>query len=427
MSRSSVTRVYDGTRPRWLIGGAVSLFKKNAVPRPKGPAEPAAAVSGAAEGEPRQPFVVPSWLRQFGLASWLIAGIAVLALGVAVIIGSLTTIFIPALFAALLGATFMPVADALERRGLKRWVAALLVMILIVLIAAAIVAIVVVGVFDQFPTVEKNLNAAEASISTWLNTHHLGTNVDQIKSSLKGVSSALVKGVVGTVAHTLHAAALAVFGIFIGLNILVYFLADGRGLGRWVSFRMPPVPQPVAYRILANSARFLRGYIWGSTIIGLFNGGVMFIGALVLGVPLAATIGIVGWFTNYVPMFGAIIGGAFAVLIALGSGGLPKALAMLVVVIISNGSLQTVVSQFALGAALKLHPLAVLVATTVGAILFGAIGGVVAAPLLKIVIDVKHQLGDAGLFDEPETDVPAMSTVLGGDLSPSARPSAESL
>jgi len=60
---------------------------------------------------------------------------------------------------------------------------------------------------------------------------------------------------------------------------------------------------------------------------------------------------------------------------------------------------QTVVSQFALGAALKLHPLAVLFATTAGAILFGAAGGVVAAPFLKIAIDASSQLRATGLFD----------------------------
>jgi predicted PurR-regulated permease PerM len=388
----------------------VSLLTKHehpedALPDAAPSASPGAAPAAAGEPALRRPYVVASWLREFGLTAWLLIGIGVVLLVVVEVVGALTTIFVPALFAALLGATFLPLADRLERWGVKRWLAALLVMLLIVLIAVAITAIVVMGVLNQFPTVQKNLDAASQSISSWLNTHNVNIDRAQITSALKKVGSSLSKGAVSAVVQGIQMAALAVFGIFIGLNILVYFLADGRGLGRWVSFHLPPVPQPVAYRILANSAGFLRGYIWGSTIIGLFNGGVMFIGALVLGVPLAATIGIVGWFTNYVPMFGAIIGGAFAVLIALGSGGLPKALAMLVVVIISNGTLQTVVSQFALGAALKLHPLAVLVATTVGAILFGAIGGVVAAPFLKIVMDASRLLRGAGLFDEPDVAV----------------------
>jgi predicted PurR-regulated permease PerM len=161
---------------------------------------------------------------------------------------------------------------------------------------------------------------------------------------------------------------------------------------------MGPVPPAVAYDIFASSARFFRGYLYGSTLVGLFNGAVMGVGALIIGVPLAGTIFVIGWFTNYIPFFGAIISGTFAVLIALGSGGPSKAIPMLVIVIISNGYLQTIVSQFALGSALSLHPLAVLFATTAGSMLFGAVGGVFAAPLLKIAVDARLEMKAAGLF-----------------------------
>jgi predicted PurR-regulated permease PerM len=162
---------------------------------------------------------------------------------------------------------------------------------------------------------------------------------------------------------------------------------------------MGPVPSPVGYSILADSARFMRGYIWGSTLIGLFNGAVVAAGALIIGVPLAFTIFVVQWFTNYIPMFGAFIGGAFAVLVALGTGGLKDAVWMLVFVLIANGPLQTVISQFALGASLKLSGLVVLFATTGGAVLAGALGGVFAAPFVKIGIDAYHKLKAAGLFE----------------------------
>jgi predicted PurR-regulated permease PerM len=71
---------------------------------------------------------------------------------------------------------------------------------------------------------------------------------------------------------------------------------------------------------------------------------------------------------------------------------------MLIIVIIANGFLQTLVSQFALGSALNLHPLSVLFATTAGGILFGAVGGVFAAPFLKIGLDSYGLMKDAGLF-----------------------------
>lgn len=107
-------------------------------------------------------------------------------------------------------------------------------------------------------------------------------------------------------------------------------------------------------------------------------------------------------------MFGAFIGGAFAVLIALGTGGVKEAVWMLVFVPIANGPLQTVVSQFALGAALKLGGLVVLSATTGGAILAGAPGGIFAAPFVKIGVDACHQLRAAGLFQD-ETPAPGGS------------------
>ena len=73
---------------------------------------------------------------------------------------------------------------------------------------------------------------------------------------------------------------------------------------------------------------------------------------------------------------------------------------MLIFVLIANGPLQTVVSQFALGASLKLSGLVVLFATTGGAILAGALGGIFAAPFVKIGVDAYQQLKAAGLFDD---------------------------
>ena len=136
---------------------------------------------------------------------------------------------------------------------------------------------------------------------------------------------------------------------------------------------------------------------------------------------MAATIGIVAWFTNYIPYFGAIISGVFAVLIALGAGGPSDAIPMLILVIIANGFLQTLISQFALGSTLDLHPLAVLFATTAGGLLAGAVGGVFAAPFLKIGVDAYARLREAGLFGDPVPleDSPGQSVVAGtGDVGP---------
>ena len=93
-------------------------------------------------------------------------------------------------------------------------------------------------------------------------------------------------------------------------------------------------------------------------------------------------------------------------LIAYGAGGLSMAIPMLIIVIVANGFLQTLVSQFALGTTLKLHPLVVLVSTTAGSILFGAVGGVFAAPFVKIGLDSVERARQAGVFGAPAATEP---------------------
>ena len=177
-----------------------------------------------------------------------------------------------------------------------------------------------------------------------------------------------------------------------------------------------PAPRTAARRLphhrRQRPARFFRGYIFGSTIVGLFNAAVIGVGALI-GVPMAGTLAIVAWLMNYIPYFGAIISGAFTVLIAYGAGGTSMAIPMLIIVIIANGFLQTLVSQFALGSALNLHPLVVLFATTAGGILFGAVGGVFAAPFVKIALDAYEQCRKVGLFGPS----PAAAQVAAGSAS----------
>ena len=376
---------------------------------------PTTAEAGEAPADPVRSFVVPRWAADAGRWSWIIIGALILLVVLLALASATRVLVISALFAVLLGGTFLPVVDWLAKHHFPRWLGAMLVAVLLVALGVGIALVITYSVVNQVPEIQQRLNSAVAELKKALNATSVPqSTVDSVKAGVQTLFKNAAGGAVALLGGALNGIASLLFGIFISLNILVWVLIQGRQMGTWASRHMGSVPPPVGYAILANSARFFRGYLWGSTLTGLFNGGVMFVGALVIGVPLAATIGIVGWFTNYIPFFGAIISGAFAVLIALGSGGPSKAIPMLIIVVISNGYLQTLVSQFALGATLKLHPLVVLFATTAGSLLFGAIGGVFAAPFLKIFLDAMARLKAAGLF----SDAAALPTLSAPDPAP---------
>lgn len=79
---------------------------------------------------------------------------------------------------------------------------------------------------------------------------------------------------------------------------------------------------------------------------------------------------------------------------------------MIVVQLLANGVLQQVVEPLAMGAALGIHPLPVLVVTMAGGALFGGVGLILAAPLtsaaVRISADPGHARAEAAASEAPE-------------------------
>jgi predicted PurR-regulated permease PerM len=348
-------------------------------------------------------FTPPPWAKDMGRWGWIIIAVVVVLVALFAVMAATKLLVLAALFAILLGGTFLPVVDWLQRHHFRRPLGALIVVVLTIILAICIGLVIAHGLVAQVPTIQENVDAATSSLQKSLDstTTLSKDQVDQLKSGVQNALKSMSSGASGSIGAFIGDIGSLLFGIFISINIGVWVLIRGREIGTWASKHLPPIPQPTAYRIIADSARFFRGYLWGSTIVGLFNAAVIGIGALIIGVPMAGTLAIVAWLMNYIPYFGAIISGAFAVLIAYGAGGTSMAIPMLILVIIANGFLQTLVSQFALGSALDLHPLVVLFATTAGGILFGAVGGVFAAPFVKIALDAYGKCKAIGLFGPP--------------------------
>ena len=177
------------------------------------------------------------------------------------------------------------------------------------------------------------------------------------------------------------------------------------------------LPEPIARTISGSVITSLRGYFRGVTLVAAFNGVVVGLAALLLDVPLAGTIAVVTFVTAYVPYIGAFVAGAFAVLVALGAQGTAVAVAMLVVVILANGLLQNIVQPFAMGSALHLNPLVVLVVTIGAGCLFGMLGLVLAAPLVSAAVHVAAQLNQP-LDSPPEASAEPPPAGAGDQLIP---------
>jgi putative heme transporter len=343
-------------------------------------------------GELSGMFAAPAWLRDLGIMAWLLVGVAGMLVGAVWLLSLTQTIVTPVVTAAILASVLAPLVRWLKRRGVPRGAGAAIVLLLIVIAGAGIAVIVLAGISAQAGDIESQLKSAATEVEGWLKDLGVSSQTaSDAKSDASGsISSAFHFLLGGLGAGLKELASLAVFLSFTVLS-LFFLLKDGPTIRSWLE-RHLGVPQPVARTISGRTIGSMRGYFAGVTAVAAFNGVVIGVGALVLGVPLAGSIAVVNFVAAYIPYIGAWTAGGFTVLLALGDGGASTAVTMGIIVLLANGALQQLIQPIAYGAALGIHPLAVLIVTIAGGALFGTIGLIVAAPLtsasVKIAADV---------------------------------------
>ena len=356
-------------------------------------------------------FSPPRWLRDLGRASWLLVGVFALLAGLIWLLGVTYTIVGPVVGAAIVATVAMPLVAKLEQH-MPRAAAAVIVLLGLVALGLVVVVIVIGGIVGQESEIGDHASSAADKVQGWLES----AGVDQsgassatsgVKSDIPSIISTLVGGVVSGIKGLTSLA----FGLSFAMLSLFFLLKDGPSLRAWVD-RHLGVPQPVAQTITGGVIRSLRGYFRGVTVVSAFNGVVVTIGALLLGVPLAGTIGVVTFVTAYIPYIGAFVAGAFAVVIALGASGTTTALIMLLIVLLANGLLQNLVQPFAMGSALELNPLVVLVITISAGCLFGTVGLILAAPLLSAAVHITADLARARAREAAEAAATESSSPL---------------
>jgi predicted PurR-regulated permease PerM len=340
-------------------------------------------------------FAAPQWLRDLGFTSWLLVGVVLLLVGLIWILSLTQVIVVPVIVAGVVAAVAEPLVSWLKGRRVPRVLGAALVLLAIVAAGALAAYLVIRGVGTEASGISDHLTAGADKIEGWLkdlgvsDSTAQGANHD-ISTGASDSFHALMSGLLGGLQK------LSSLAFFLVMTILSLFflLKDGPTIRTWGE-RHAGVPTDVAHTVVGRTAQSLRGYFLGVTIVATFSAVLVGGGALALGVPLVGTIAVITFVGGYIPYLGAWTAGAFSVLLALGGAGPEAAGGMIVIQLLSNGPLQQLVQPVAYGAALGIHPLAVLVVTIAGGALFGAVGLILAAPITSAVVRISADLARA--------------------------------
>ena len=195
-------------------------------------------------------------------------------------------------------------------------------------------------------------------------------------------------------------------------------MIDGRGIWHWL-VKLFPVKARAAL-IGAGEAGWITlttfvkvqifvafvdavGIGLGAFILGLFTGGF----------PLVIPIAIAVFLGSFIPVVGAVATGVIAVFIALVYLGPVPALIMIGIVILVQQLEGHVLQPFVMGNAVKVHPLAVVLAVATGGLIGGIPGALFAVPLVATLNVMVGYIGRGDWRSNPHPSV--------GDVVPSTK------
>jgi predicted PurR-regulated permease PerM len=340
--------------------------------------------------------------------SWRLLVIGLLVAAVAWIVTFLKVIVVPVAVAALLTVLLMPV-----QRLLMRWLrfgralasaTSLLGLVALVAGLAVIAGRSIAGGFQQLQTQATDgidtfmqwlsdgpLQLDATTLDNWTNT---------FMESLRANESRLISGAIGAATTVSHVAA----GTLIALFCTFFFLLDGRGVWSWLVRLLPVRSRESVHQAGRRGLVTIGAYVRTQILVAGVDAIGIGIGAAVLRVPLALPLAILVFIGSFVPIVGALVTGAVAVLVALVANGWVSALVMLGVVIAVQQIEGHVLQPLLMGHAVSLHPVAVFLAVAAGSFTAGIVGALFAVPLAAAVNTVLLYFHGHDKFPELGTD-----------------------
>ncbi len=349
---------------------------------PAAPGPPPPPPWSAPPGDP-----IPPWLRTGAAIAWRLLAILAAVGATVYALAYLRVVVLPVIIALLLSTVLRPPTRWLMRHRFSDAAAAGTVMLVAVAVLASALAMAGAAVARQFSDLADSVQDGVREASDVLaqppfnlSKADIQDKIDEGVDKLSDSSSELTGG-------ALHGAILVgevVTGLIITLLLLFFFLKDGPGLWRWIAGTFGGRQRTRLDELAERCYAALSGYVRGLVLVGAADATMIGTGLLILGVPLVLPLMLLTFLAAFVPLIGAFGAGLAAVLIALVSGGLVKALIVLGLVIAVQQVEGHLLYPIIMGRTVNVHPIAVILALATGGILAGIIGVFISVPIVTV-------------------------------------------
>ncbi len=315
---------------------------------------------------------------------------------------SILGILAPFIIAFLLAYALNPLVTTLEKRGIRRWVSSLVLILLLLAAVVGLFVFVMPIALQQFNTLLGGISAIVRELADLLNSGAVlqelaryGVPIEKVKEiiteqitpRLESVLTSLLEGVFGLLSG-ISSVALHIINIVIIPFLAFYMLMDYPVmLGRLSRF-IPASRRDRAAGIAGKIDTLMGRYLRGAVLVALIQGVLSTAGLWFLGVPYALVLGIMTAFLDFIPYVGLLTSLSVASIVALFSDG-PVAVRVtgVVVLFLSQKLLEaTVLGPKIIGSQVGVHPVLLILCLLVFGYFLGFVGLLVAVPATALLV-----------------------------------------
>ncbi|MFD7161914.1 AI-2E family transporter [Streptomyces violascens] len=349
------------------------------------PPPPSYAPAVAARPDPV--LAVPWSMRVAAEVGWRLLVLAGTLYVLTQVISAIALVVLAFVAALLITALLQPTVARLKRMGLPRGVATAVTAISGFVVMGLVGWFVVWQVMDNLDDLSNKVRDGIEELKRWALNSPFHVTEDQINQIAKNLSDTIGANTNEITSAGLQGVTVLVevlTGILLAMFSTLFLLYDGPKIWQWVLKLVPAAARPGVAGAGPQAWRTLTAYVRGTVIVALIDAICIGVGIYFLGVPMAVPLAVFIFLFAFIPLVGAVISGALAVVVALVTDGVFNALMVLVVVLAVQQIEGHVLQPFILGRAVRVHPLAVVLSVAAGGLVAGIGGAVVAVPLVAV-------------------------------------------
>lgn len=282
-------------------------------------------------------------------------------------------------------------------RALSITIVYILAIALIALIMKFIIPVVIASIIDLVNNIQEYYNSITSSefandITPWIKDNILKPIVEFVQNI--NLQEMFTPDKIKTYIDSVFGAAKSIVNIFISIICSIYILAGRESIVKFINDLAKAIMNKNGYkkfeRYFTNGNQMFFKFISSQVIDALVVAIITSIAMSIIGVKYSVLLGIFIGISNLIPYFGAIVGVGISIIITILTGGWKQALIMAIVVIILQQIDANIINPRITGSNLKVSPLLIIFAVTVGGAYFGVIGMFISVPiatLIKLMIE----------------------------------------